>query len=117
MKRVLVALAALCLSASPALAHAMLDGASPAAGSVVHAPPVALQLSFDQTVETPQCAVSLTDVSGNTVPLGPLSGSQDGFTLSAPIRVRLAPGVYQVHWRAVSAEGHITSGEYAFRVG
>ena len=116
MRRFLVAFAAALFAASAASAHAFLDHASPAAGSVVHAPPVALQLAFDNEVEPAHCAVSLTDVTGNAVPLGPLSASSDNSVLTAQIRTHLAPGAYQVHWRAVSTEGHTTSGSFAFRV-
>jgi len=119
MRRLILAAAAALLTAwaTPALAHAFLYRASPAVGSVVHTPPAVLQIEFDNEVLPNQCSISLSDVSGNIVPLGPLSASSDHETLTAPIRSRLAPGAYQVRWRAVSTEGHTTSGQFAFRIG
>ena len=109
--------AALMVLASPALAHARLQHASPGVGATVHVAPTTLQLTFDDDVEPARSAVTLTDVGGGAVALGALTVSQDGLTLSAPIRSRMAPGAYQVHWRAVSIDGHTTSGDFAFRVG
>jgi methionine-rich copper-binding protein CopC len=115
---VFAVLAALLVTlASPAFAHARLEHASPGVGTTIHAAPTTLALTFDDDVNPARSAVTLTEVGGSIVPLGALSVSADGLTLAAAIRTHMAPGAYQVHWRAVSIDGHATSGDFAFRIG
>ncbi len=51
-----------------------------------------------------------------TGPSGPVVAaiSSNGTQLRAQFAESLAPGKYQVNWRAVSKDGHVISGEYRF---
>ena len=102
--------------AGPAAAHAMLVRAIPAVGADVRDAPTELRLRFSERVERALCSITLADAAGHALGLGALALAPDGFTLIAPIRSGLGPGFYRVHWRAVSVDTHVTSGDFSFRV-
>jgi methionine-rich copper-binding protein CopC len=61
--------------------------------------------------------VKLTSESGSNIPLGAARlepGHQD--VLIVPIARLLSPGVYTVHWHAVSVDTHHTQGDFQFTV-
>jgi methionine-rich copper-binding protein CopC len=108
-------LAALALPAG-ALAHAFLDRAVPAVGSKVHGQPAEVRLRFSQPLEPAFSTVRVLDAGGKQVDrkdkrLDPADASV--LKVSLP---RLAPGVYRVLWRVLSADAHVTEGDYSFEV-
>ena len=111
-----VAASALVALASPAAAHAMLESALPRVGSIATAPSE-LQLNFSEVVVPMLSTVALNDEHGGQIVLGELYNTPNGRrTLHVPIPARLLPGRYNVHWRVVSADSHVTQGGYAFTV-
>jgi methionine-rich copper-binding protein CopC len=110
----LLALAA--ATASRAVAHAELESAVPAAGSVVHEPPARLVLRFSQRFEPAFTTVKILDangqqVAGDTVEID--GADPRGLGVVLP---KLAPGAYRVHWRVLSVDTHVSQGQFGFVV-
>ena len=106
---------AFALIATPALAHAQLEKATPPVGGTV-ASASEIRLEFSEGVEPKFTKVSLTG-PGGAVPLGAgntESGNQA--VLIVPISKPLTAGTYKVHWQAVSVDTHHTQGTFEFTV-
>ena len=119
MKLAVVLAAAMALIATPPLAaaHAMLERAIPRVGEIVQTPPTQIRLAFSESVEAVLCRVTLTDMHGGVIPLGPATTSASTRrVLAAPVRAVLGPGRYRVSWRAVSIDSHVTQGVFTFTV-
>jgi methionine-rich copper-binding protein CopC len=107
---------ALAGAAAPARAHAFLDHASPAVGSVVAAAPPQLTLWFTMAIEPVFSSVSVTDERGARVDLADAHvpvGHADQLQIGLK---RLKAGAYQVKWRVVCVDTHVTEGAFLFRV-
>ena len=99
-----------------ALAHAFLDRAVPAVGGKVHGPPAEARLHFSQPLEPAFSTLKVLDAAGKQVDrkdkgLDPKDASV--LRVSLP---KLAPGVYRVVWRVLSADTHVTEGDFSFEV-
>ena len=111
-------LAASCALLIPvgALAHAMLEAASPAVGSTAHPAPAELQLSFSEAIEPRFSTVVVSGAGGIAVTVGALrTDPANGKHLVVPVGT-LQPGTYTVVWRAVSVDTHRTQGTYHFTI-
>jgi methionine-rich copper-binding protein CopC len=107
---------ALVFASTAAFAHAQLERATPAVGGTV-APPSEVRLEFSEGVEPRFSGVKLTAANGAAVTLGAATveaGRQN--VLIVPIAKPLSPGVYTVHWHAVSVDTHHTQGTFEFTV-
>ena len=110
-----VAAAAMAL-APVAGGHAFLDHAVPAVGSVVHVPPMQLELWFTQPIEPAFSKVRVLDQSGKQVDRGdarvdPADATRLGVSLP-----QLAPGTFRVLWRVLSVDTHVSEGDFTFDV-
>jgi len=109
--------AALSLGGSPAaFAHAYLDHASPAVGSTVHGSPGEVRIWYSEELEPAFSTVKVLDQSGAQVDKGDkqLDGSD-----KTVLKVSLKPlpaGTYQVIWRVLSVDSHVTEGKFKFTV-
>ena len=107
---------AFALAATQAFAHAHLERALPPVGGAVSGPSE-IRLTFSESVEPKFTKVSLTGPGGAAVPLGAAkTAPHNQAVLIAPITKPLAPGVYTVHWHAVSVDTHHTQGTFQFTV-
>jgi methionine-rich copper-binding protein CopC len=116
---VLAASAALILSgAVSALAHAHLVRATPAAGGTVQTAPSEVTLHFSEKLEAKFSSVVVHDAAGKQVDKGDGTVDKSDRTL---MRVQLqqpvAPGVYKVEWKVMSADTHKVDGSFTFKVG
>ena len=103
-------------AAPTAFAHAQLLKSTPGVGSTV-ASASEIRLKFSEGVESRFSKISLTAAGAAAVPLGAANtGPGDATVLVAPIAKPLAPGVYAVHWSAVSNDTHRTQGDFQFTV-
>ena len=95
-------------------AHSLLLEARPAAGSAVRAP-ARVTLRFNNRIEKRLSSATLVDPEQSRVSLVVVTteGAADTLALLAP---PLAPGNYHLEWQVLSADGHVVSGRYAFRV-
>jgi len=115
LHRACLAAAAFALAAS-ALAHAMLDRASPPVGGRVAASPARIDLWFTERLEPAFSSVKVLDASGRQVDRHDAAfDARDAGHVSVSVPA-LAPGRYRVVWRAVSVDTHTTSGDYTFDV-
>jgi copper resistance protein C len=113
-KAVVLASAALTLATAPASAHAHLSRAEPRVDSTVAPAPKEVTLSFTERLESVFSAIEVTDAAGARIDEGEprISGSVMSIDLKP-----LPPGVYKVHWRALSVDTHKTEGTFVFQVG
>lgn len=113
-----VLLVALLLAPGAALAHATLEGSSPARGATVKQQPSEIVLRFSEPVEGNFGAVRVYDAEGERVEEGDaFHPGGEGAKLAAGLRSDLADGSYTATYRVVSADGHIVSGGYVFSIG
>ena len=108
---------ALALAAPAAFAHAFLDHAEPRVGSTVDASPPRVTLWFTQALEPAFSRVQVLDASGHEVDRkdGAVD-AKDGTVMRVSLPP-LAPGKYRVQWRVLSADTHVTKGDFTFEVG
>jgi methionine-rich copper-binding protein CopC len=116
---VLAASATLVLSgAATALAHAHLVRATPAVGGTVQVPVSEVTLRFNERLEGKFSSVVVRDSMGKQVDKGDGAVDKSDRTL---MRVQLqqpvAPGVYKVEWKVMSADTHKVDGNFTFKVG
>lgn len=118
MKRwnTLALVVALCGASPFVSAHAVLKEAVPSAGSVLHATPKEVALTFNEKIEGAFSAISLTDPKGKPVATGKAHlDPENAATLQLALPT-LPPGEYGVHWTVVGRDGHRRKGEYTFTV-
>jgi hypothetical protein len=118
MKRFVIAvLSAFLLPSASALAHAMLDHASPPVGSSLATAPREVVLSFTEDLEPAFSQIEVRSASGATVSGGKAQVDRADHTrLRVPLKP-LGPGTYRVIWRVLSVDTHRTQGDFTFRIG
>jgi hypothetical protein len=106
------------LLTSPALAHAELVSAVPAAEATVSAPPpTELRLTFSEPIELAFTRVTVKGGDGQALALGVLGlDPADAMTLIVPLAAALPAGTAMVEWTAVAADGHKSNGSYTLTV-
>ena len=98
-------------------AHAHLERSDPSADARLAAAPTVIRLWFSEAPELALSGVALLDSAGSSSALGPLEQGADGpRSVRVAIPRALPPGVYKVKWHVVAADGHPSSGTFAFRV-
>jgi methionine-rich copper-binding protein CopC len=108
---------ALTAASGTAMAHAMLMSSVPADGAALKTAPVRLRLKFNEVPRLTGTGVELTGPDGKARSLMPLAKDPaDLRGIVAPLPFGLAPGRYQVRWRALSPDAHHSAGQFAFSV-
>jgi methionine-rich copper-binding protein CopC len=103
--------------ASGALAHALLDRATPGVGSTVSGSPGEIRLAFTENLVAAFSGASVASEGGAAIPTGKASVDPSSpNVLHVPLGQALKPGVYIVNWRVVSVDTHKSSGHYKFTV-
>jgi len=106
------------LAGSPAGAHALLTGSTPADGASLDQPPTQVVLTFTEAPDPSLAVVHVLDAAGARMETGRAEA-----VVGEPRQLRtpvgpLAKGTYTVTWRTTSAlDGHTTVGRVAFGVG
>lgn len=111
------AIALMLAIASPAaFAHAILDHADPRVGSTVASSPARVTLWFSEELEPAFSRLQVLDAGGREV--DGKDGAVDGHdrTVMHASLPALAPGKYRVEWRVLSADTHVTKGDFTFEV-
>lgn len=119
LARALVVLGVLGLllgNAAAAGAHAVLESSQPTDGSSSEVAPSAVELTFDEQVDTRTVTLDLHTGDGRTVPVAVAdSGPSTRVLADLP---RLDHGAYDLRWSAVSVDDrHPVTGSVAFGVG
>jgi copper transport protein len=100
----------LLLASGAALAHAHLEKASPADGSVITRAPQSLVLDFSESAQL--SALWIAKDGGARQKVAPLPQQpQQRIVVALPA---LLPGNYVVSWRVVGADGHVVPGQIRF---
>jgi methionine-rich copper-binding protein CopC len=93
-----------------ASAHAHLQRASPADGSVVTTSPSRIVLNFSAAARLTVASIQKSDEPRQNLKALPATAARQ---ISIPLP-QLTPGSYSVTWRVVSEDGHVTSGTLRF---
>src|SRR5260221_4203058 len=115
----LIVVVLLLVSGYPVQAHANLVRSEPPANAILATSPSEIKLWFSEAIEVSFSQVQIFDRAGQPVKrIGVLLGDPaDVKALRVAIQA-LPDGVYSVAWRTVSAaDGHATSGAFAFVIG
>jgi methionine-rich copper-binding protein CopC len=95
----------------PALAHAELVSSDPADGEVLDGSPRAITLIFNDRLVSGRSFFELVGPGGNTG--SRLRGEVDAarprrlvLVIAGPLAPTLAPGAWEVRWRAIADDGH-----------
>jgi copper resistance protein C len=107
-------LAATLATPLPALAHAHLKAASPAADAVVTSTPSEVTLDFSEEVEPKFSSIEVDDAKGARVDKGDVHVAPDNAKHLAVGLKPLEPGTYKVIWRVLSTDTHKSNGSYSF---
>ncbi|HEU4786586.1 MAG TPA: copper resistance CopC family protein, partial [Gemmatimonadaceae bacterium] len=110
--------AAVALFITPAIvfAHAHLVRSSPTANASLPAPPDRIALWFSERPELRFTSVQLLDSAGRSIAIGAPSVDVDPAGVVAAITAPLGVGRYTVVWRTAGADGHPSTGKFAFTV-
>jgi methionine-rich copper-binding protein CopC len=108
--------AALLAAAAGARAHAFLDRAEPRVGSTVRTAPAEVKLWFTERLEPAFSSVQVVNEAGQRVDRADGAVDPSNSALLRTTLVPLSPGRYQVIWRVVSVDTHVTAGDFAFRL-
>lgn len=111
--RMLIAVTAVGLLATPVMAHAFLDHATPGAGASLTQSPKEIALSFTEKLEPTFSGVTVSDAAGHDEEASAPVVSGDTVTVALK---PLAAGSYHVSWHAVSTDSHRTEGSYSFSI-
>src|SRR5689334_21036016 len=104
------------LFASPAFAHAFLERAEPRVGSTVDKAPARVTLHFSEELEPAFSTLQVSDGAGHEVDSRDKQvDAKDRRVMSVSVPA-LKPGTYKVTWRALSADTHVTRGDFKFEV-
>lgn len=109
---VLVVLALQLAFAASASAHTRLGSSEPPDGAELAEPPNEIRLMFTGGFDSKLSGMELVDASGEPVG-GELRIEQRTMIYTVP---ELAGGAYQVNWRLLSADSHVTEGSFGFTV-
>ena len=106
---------ALCLvPVQTVLSHGILLESSPTHGSVLRASPDEVVLHFNAILEPSITQVNLIDLQEGLTPLGVTNVSSMN-TVVATIPP-LQPGVYNVRYKVLATDGHVTEGSIRFTI-
>lgn len=103
--------------ASVASAHGVLQRTEPRGGSTLKSAPTQVRLQFTGAIEPAYSQIRVLDGDGRRVDLGDSRVDPDNRAL---LRVSLPPGLrpgrYNVAWRVLSVDSHVTEGDFTFRI-
>lgn len=112
----ITASAMLLASMAGALAHAFLDHAAPAVGSTVRGSPSEVKIWFSEELQPAFSTIQVVDQSGARVDKDDKQvDPKDQTELKISLKP-LTPGSYQVIWRVLSVDSHVTDGKFKFQV-
>jgi methionine-rich copper-binding protein CopC len=100
------------LLAGPALAHSQLAASTPAEGAVLREPPAEAVVTFDEAARLTALRLFGPDGERIALPGDPTTSPGEARAPLPP----LAPGAYEIEWRALSVDGHPIRGRVRFVV-
>jgi copper resistance protein C len=112
---IVAALAAVVLLPGAVLAHAELEGTTPADGSTVDRTPTDISALFSEALEVDGSGLSLRDPDGLEIASGGIDPEEPARLLITDVP-ELGPGEYEVRWTAASDDGHVERDTWTFTV-
>jgi copper resistance protein C len=106
----------LLLPAARVSAHAFLDHSDPPVGGKVHSAPTAVRLWFTEAIEPAFSSIQVFDATGKQVDKKDTHLDRSNHSLLEVSLPRLRPGNYKVVWRVMSADTHVTNGDFKFKI-
>jgi copper resistance protein C len=102
---------------APALPHLKLKASFPAKDSTLTSSPDAVRLWLTEPADLPATRISVADAKGAAVPLAKLTrGTKASDPVEGRFAAPLTSGRYTVTWKAMSKDGHVVNGTFAFTV-
>jgi copper resistance protein C len=102
-----------CLQAK---AHAYLDHAVPAVGGTVREAPARVEVWFTRSLDPDASTIQVFDAANKEVDGRDARVDDSDATLISVSLPKLAPGTYEVVWKAVCRDTHVTQGSFTFEV-
>ena len=102
------------LTAGAASAHAARVSADPADKALVSAGPVRVSATFNEDLQTTFAAMTVVGPDGKLWSSG--QPQVQGAVISVGVRPLGPTGSYTVNYRVTSADGHVVSGSWSFRL-
>jgi methionine-rich copper-binding protein CopC len=99
-----------------AQAHAFVQHAEPAVGSKVKQAPREVRIWFTEPIEPKLSNIEVFDSTGRQIDKKDMHLDPRNKALLRVSLPSLTPGTYKVMWRVVSADTHVTKGDFIFRV-
>jgi methionine-rich copper-binding protein CopC len=115
MKRIILLLIFVATSARLE-AHAFLKDADPEVGSTIQTSPSEVRIRFTENIEPAVSSIQVFDASGKEVDKRDMHLDRSDHALLHVSLPRLGAGTYNVVWRVVSVDTHLTNGNFKFRV-
>jgi methionine-rich copper-binding protein CopC len=100
--------------APPASAHAARVSADPADNAVLSAGPGRVSATFNERLQTTFAAMTVVGPDGNVWSTG--EPTVQGAVVAVGLRPLGPAGTYTVNYRVTSADGHVVSGSWSFRL-
>ncbi|MEB3980916.1 copper resistance protein CopC [Mycobacterium sp. 663a-19] len=102
------------LNAHVALAHAARVSAEPAENAVLTTGPDRVSATFNERLQTTFAAMTVVGPDGNVWSTG--EPTVQGAVVGVGVRPLGPSGTYTVNYRVTSADGHVVSGSWSFRL-
>ncbi|SOD16165.1 copper resistance CopC family protein [Nitrosomonas ureae] len=112
----LLMLLPLLFQVNPAIAHATLVKSEPPRRAILSTPPKQIQLWFNEKIEGSYASVTVEDSNKKLVTESMpeiLVDDSKSIILNLP---QIPPGLYTVHYRVMSVDGHVIESKYDFSV-
>jgi copper resistance protein C len=101
-------------TAGPAWAHAARIGTDPAENASLPAAPARVDATFNEPMQPEFAAMTVVGADGSQWADG--RPSVDGAVVGIAVKPGAPAGPYTVNYRATSADGHVVTGSWSFRV-
>ena len=101
-----------------AFAHTHVSASTPVANALVSAPKQ-ISITFSEAIRTGESRITVYNSNHKKINDGLVTNNDDDkFTAIAPLPSDIAPGIYEVKWKAVClcTDHHATTGHYKFTV-
>jgi hypothetical protein len=102
------------LNAPTAFAHAARVSADPPDNAVLATSPARVSATFNEQLQTTFAAMTVVGPDGNVWSTG--EPTVQGAVVSIDVRPLGPAGAYTVNYRVTSADGHVVSGSWSFRL-
>ncbi len=102
------------LTAPPAAAHAARISTEPADNAVLATGPERVSATFNERLQTTFAAMTVVGPDGNVWSTG--EPTVQGAVVATGLRPLGPAGTYTVNYRVTSADGHVVSGSWSFRL-